>query len=101
MIPGILLAAGASTRMGRPKALLPLGGVTFVRRVLDTLKSAGLSEIVVVVRPGHDAVIAEVEASSIGRVVVNGSAVKGELNTVLAGIDAVDAASIRRVQVKH
>jgi len=99
MMPGILLAAGASTRMGRPKALLPLGGVTFVRRVLDTLKSAGLSEIVVVVRPGHDAVIAEVEASSIGRVVVNGRAENGQLTSLVAGLEAVDAPNVNGVLV--
>jgi len=86
-------------RMGRPKALLPIGGLTFVRRVLDTLRSAGLSEIAVVVRPGHDAVIAEVGAATTGRVVVNARAENGQLTSVIAGLDAVDAPDVNAVLV--
>ena len=51
MIPAIVLAAGASTRMGRPKALLDAGGKTFIRRILDTLSDAGVSRVAVVIRP--------------------------------------------------
>jgi molybdenum cofactor cytidylyltransferase len=99
VIPAIVLAAGASTRMGRPKALLPVGSVTFVRRVLDTLKSAGLSEIAVVVRPDHDAVIAEIDAATIGRAVVNARAENGQLTSLIAGLDAVDAPGVNAVLV--
>lgn len=35
-LPGIILAAGSSTRMGRPKALLPLGETTFLARLIET-----------------------------------------------------------------
>ncbi|MBW2374291.1 MAG: NTP transferase domain-containing protein, partial [Deltaproteobacteria bacterium] len=34
-LTGILLAAGASTRMGRPKQLLPLAGRPLLQRTLD------------------------------------------------------------------
>ena len=52
-LPGLLLAAGASRRMGRPKALLPLGasGEPFARRICDTLLAAGVAPIVVITRP--------------------------------------------------
>src|SRR5579864_3103665 len=54
MIPAIVLAAGKSTRMGRPKALLPLGtGETFVTRLVATLGAAGVDDVVVVA--GHEA----------------------------------------------
>lgn len=33
-LPGIILAAGSSTRMGRPKALLPLGNSTFLAELV-------------------------------------------------------------------
>jgi len=42
MTPAIVLSAGASTRMGRPKALLAAGDRTFIRRILDTLRDAGV-----------------------------------------------------------
>lgn len=35
-LPGIILAAGSSTRMGRPKALLPVGDSTFLNRLIAT-----------------------------------------------------------------
>src|SRR5450755_741708 len=49
----IILAAGASRRMGRNKMLLELEGVPLVRRAVACALAAGLSPVVVVV--GHEA----------------------------------------------
>jgi molybdopterin-guanine dinucleotide biosynthesis protein A len=46
----IVLAGGASSRLGRPKALLPFGAETLIERVVRRL-AAGSSEVVVVVGP--------------------------------------------------
>lgn len=50
VVRAVILAAGASSRMGRPKALLPVGsgGEPFVRRLIRTFETAGLPHIVVV-----------------------------------------------------
>jgi molybdenum cofactor cytidylyltransferase len=48
MVSAILLAAGASTRMGQPKLLLPLGGEPMVRRAAGRLCESGYDEVVVV-----------------------------------------------------
>jgi CTP:molybdopterin cytidylyltransferase MocA len=48
MIVGVVLAAGGSTRMGRPKALLPVGGVPLVR-VHEAALGAVCGEVRVVV----------------------------------------------------
>lgn len=45
---GIILAAGASTRMGQPKPLLIWRGEPFIRHVARTAISAGLSPVVIV-----------------------------------------------------
>ncbi len=45
---GIILAAGASTRMGQPKPLLLWRGEPFIRHVARTALSAGLSPVVIV-----------------------------------------------------
>ncbi|TGE24963.1 nucleotidyltransferase family protein [Hymenobacter aquaticus] len=45
----ILLAAGASTRLGRPKQLLPYQGQTLLRRAAETAVAAALGGPVVVV----------------------------------------------------
>jgi len=44
----IVLAAGDSTRMGYPKALLPLGAELFITRILRVLRDAGLPRPVIV-----------------------------------------------------
>ena len=50
MIPGIILAAGKSVRMGRTKALLPIAAnETFLDRVTRTLREGGVDDVIVVV----------------------------------------------------
>ena len=90
MTRGIVLAAGASTRMGRPKALLPAAGGTFVRTILAVLRDGGVADAVVVIRPGHEALAAEVAAAGHGRAVINPRADEGQLSSLLAGLDAID-----------
>jgi molybdenum cofactor cytidylyltransferase len=97
-VVAIVLAAGASVRMGRPKALLRVEGRTFVRRILDTLHHGGIDEIVVVLRPGPSEVAAEVAAGA-GRVAVNPRADDGQLSSLIAGLDAVDVPGVDSVLV--
>ena len=91
MIPALVLAAGKSSRMGRTKALLPLGGETFVSRIVRTFRSAGVEDVVVVV--GHDA---ELVSDALGgmdpapRVILNTDYESGQLSSILAGLRAVD-----------
>src|SRR2546427_274319 len=68
-LAGVVLAAGASERMGRPKALLDFRGRPFVVRILEALEALDVKSRVVVlgpdaarVRPSlatHDCVIVE------------------------------------------
>lgn len=53
MISAVVLAAGASTRMGTQKLLLPLGGETLVTRVVRSVCDAGFDEVLVVVGHAH------------------------------------------------
>jgi len=50
----ILLAAGASTRMGRPKQLIRVGGETLLRRTAGIAVEAGCSPVIVVLGSGAD-----------------------------------------------
>jgi molybdenum cofactor cytidylyltransferase len=52
-LSGVILAAGASRRMGRPKLLLPLGGRPLLQHPLDAAAASRLDEIVLVL--GADA----------------------------------------------
>lgn len=57
MVSAILLAAGASTRMGVPKLLLPLGGEPIVRRTARHLCASGYDEVLVVSGSQHPAIV--------------------------------------------
>jgi molybdenum cofactor cytidylyltransferase len=57
MITGVILAAGASTRMGQHKLLLPLGGEPLVRRVARQVLEAGFDDVLVVAGYEHDRIV--------------------------------------------
>ncbi len=91
MLPALVLAAGASLRMGRPKLLLPLpGGHTFLSRIVRTLADAGFGEIVVVVREMATAAEALAASDVPVRVVVNPDPERGQLSSLWTGLEAID-----------
>jgi molybdenum cofactor cytidylyltransferase len=102
MVPAIVLAAGASTRMGRPKPLLPLGDgrETFLSRILTTLREADVDDLLVVV--GHDGASIKASMGPFGfsvRVVENPDYPKGQLSSLQAGLRAADRPGVRGVLV--
>lgn len=92
MIPGIVLAGGRSSRMGRPKALLPIGsgGESFFDRVTRTLLDAGIEEIVVVVGADAEAIRAGVRPLSGVHIIDNPDYEQGQLTSLLTGLRAID-----------
>ena len=56
-VDGVILAAGLSRRMERPKPLLNVGAMTFLERAVMTLRAAGCRRTYVVVNAAEDAVI--------------------------------------------
>jgi molybdenum cofactor cytidylyltransferase len=92
VIPAIVLAAGRSSRMGRPKALLPLGdGHTFLSRIVQTFLAAGADDVIVVV--GHDAELIASSFATSGlpaRFVTNREYDRGQLSSLVAGLNAID-----------
>ena len=57
----IILAAGESRRMGRPKQLLPFGNQTMLECVIDAFRSPRVDEIVVVLGHQADEIAAKIE----------------------------------------
>jgi molybdenum cofactor cytidylyltransferase len=92
VIPAVVLAAGKSSRMGRPKALLPLeGGETFLSRVVRTFLEADVDDVVIVVGHDADAIVGAFAASGLAaRFVVNRDYERGQLSSLVAGLGVVD-----------
>lgn len=102
MIPGVILAAGLSSRMGRPKALLRVrpDGPTFVAQLARSLLAGGVADVIVVARPDDRELATEV--ATLGervRVVTNPHAERGQLSSLLAGLDAADHPGVRGMLV--
>jgi molybdenum cofactor cytidylyltransferase len=90
----IILAAGASSRMGRPKPLLSLDGETFLDRLIA--RYSGICSPVTVVL-GHDAgrIRAGIRQAATAKFVVNPLPERGMLSSLQCGLaslpDDVDA----------
>lgn len=93
MISGILLAAGASRRMGTPKALLPCQGQTFLERGCAAFLAAGVDELVVVLGAQAEAVRRAVPVHPLVRTVVNTRAFQGQLSSLTVGIGVLSPGS--------
>jgi len=92
MIPAVVLAAGRSTRMGRPKALLPLEtGETFLSRIVRTLCEADVADVVVVLGHEPEPIVADFERRDVVvRFAINPDFDKGQLTSILTGLRVVD-----------
>jgi len=102
MIAAIVLAAGASSRMGQAKAALPLGptGETVVSRVVRTLLDAGVPDVVVVAGAHIDAVLHAMPSHEPrARVIEHHGWQQGQLSSLLAGLDAIDTPLLEAAMV--
>jgi molybdenum cofactor cytidylyltransferase len=100
-ITGIVLAAGESRRMGRPKALLPFSpSETFIAHIARTLRAGGLDDLVVVGRI-HDEALRQAVADLAPAAVyaANPNPERGQLSSLLIGIDQAEQRGARCVLV--
>jgi molybdenum cofactor cytidylyltransferase len=93
-IAAVVLAAGESTRMGTPKALLPdPDGRPFVARLARTFFAAGLDDVVVVTGARHADILTALADDGLPRtpiVVRNPAPSRGQLSSLWTGLDALD-----------
>jgi len=94
--------------MGSPKALLPDGtGRSFITRLIHTFNAAGFRDVIVVTGTLHDRIVSAVSADTPAGVRVkfvrNPNPGRGQLSSLLAGLDALprgtEAAMVTLVDV--
>lgn len=86
-VVGVVLGAGASTRLGRPKQLLPFGDRTLLGHVLaDVEAAARLDRVVLVLGAESEPIRASLHPSH-ATVVTNDSYGTGCASSLLAGLD--------------
>ena len=92
MLSAIILAAGESKRMGRPKAILDLGASTFLETICDRLWEARMDEVIPVLGAHADEVMRVVSLPR-ARVVINREFSRGQLSSLQCGLGEVDERS--------
>lgn len=102
MIPAILLAGGASSRMGRPKALMPIGpeGRPFLDHIARVLLEGGAEDVIAVLGAGADVVRTALRPENLAvRFVDNPDFGAGQLSSLLVGLRTADRPGVRGVLV--
>lgn len=88
-VGAIVLAAGSSRRLGRPKQLLVLDGKPLLQHVVDAAADAELAEIVVVLGHATRRIRAAITLPAGGRIVDNLEHAYGQSTSLRAGIEAL------------
>jgi molybdenum cofactor cytidylyltransferase len=91
-VTGLVLAAGGSKRLGRPKQLLPFGAVTLLDHVLQTARACDFDQLLCVLGGGADEVRAVVGLSG-AQVIENAHFGEGCSSSIAAALGAVDSRS--------
>lgn len=87
-IAAVILAAGGSTRLGRPKQLLPYGGEVLVSRIARLTESCGCSPIVVVTGASASEVEAALQSLPLAQTVFNPDWETGMGSSASVGVSA-------------
>lgn len=87
--PGIILAAGQSTRMGQPKALVPLRDRTFLEHVAATFMASGVVDSIIVVTGAYSELVTPHAAARGFPTVYNPNYKTGMMTSLQKGIEAL------------
>jgi molybdenum cofactor cytidylyltransferase len=89
MISAVILSAGESSRMGRPKALLPIEGQKFIERIIRVIGQSKVGRTIVVLGHHADQLRGQIEHLSV-EVVVNPDYQSGQLSSLQAAIRHIE-----------
>jgi molybdenum cofactor cytidylyltransferase len=88
-VAGLVLAAGGSSRLGRPKQLLPYNGATLLDHTIGTARACAFGQLLVAIGGQADKVRARVDLSGTD-VVVNPGFGAGCSSSIAVAMEALD-----------
>jgi molybdenum cofactor cytidylyltransferase len=93
LLAAVILSAGASSRMGRPKALLPYREGTFLEHLMEVTRDPRIEMTRVVLGAGAETIraVANLDPSV---VILNPEWEKGQLSSIRAGLRSLDGVDL-------
>ena len=91
-IGAVILAAGGSSRFGQSKQLIPFGGKSLVRRIVDAACEAGCAPVVVVIASEDGKLHRELDRAGV-MIVQNHQWERGIGSSIRCGIEALSNSS--------
>lgn len=85
MVVAVVLSAGESNRMGRPKALLPIDSQTFAEKIIAALKASRVGKIIVVLGHNPDEIKKRIETLPI-TILINPDYQLGQLSSLQVAV---------------
>jgi molybdenum cofactor cytidylyltransferase len=93
MIPAVILSAGESSRMGRPKALLPIAGQTFIERIVGALQKTAVNKTFVVLGYHAEEMRQKVEHLPV-EILINPNYQQGQLSSLQVAVRRLQAETV-------
>jgi molybdenum cofactor cytidylyltransferase len=90
MIAGVVLAAGASTRLGEPKQLVTIAGETLLERTVRIAREAGCTPVVVVLGAAHIEILANARLTDTAPV-INDHWQEGMASSIRLGVRTLES----------
>lgn len=102
MINAVILAAGESKRMGKPKPLLKFNDKTFLGQIISVLKSSDIDTVTVVLGAHAETIRQSIDLSGTN-IVINKNYKKGQLSSLIAALQNIpdDTEAILLCLVDH
>jgi molybdenum cofactor cytidylyltransferase len=81
----IILAGGKSSRLGKEKQLLTIGGKSLILHAVETALSSGLGPVLVVLGASKELIAVELEGQDV-KIVVNNAWEEGMASSIISGL---------------
>ncbi len=91
-ISAVILAAGQSARLGKPKQLIPWQGTTLLDFTISVIQQSGIEDIVLVLGAISEEIKKTLNIQQL-RIVYNASWATGKASSIRAGLNAISSAS--------
>lgn len=93
-IDAVILAAGESTRMGSPKALLKIKDKTFLEHIIQTVHNAGIKQKIVIIGHEPETILQSIDCEKIqsdfrAKFLINEDYKRGQLSSIQTAIKSL------------